>query len=575
MWKRKQILSTLLVAAMVGSMLTGCGQEKPVDKTGESSVVSSETAKQPASSTQESDAAKTDSTRISEDTITLTVAGYGSYDWNGNIQFEEYEKRLGIKLDATVYNWEQWESKFTLMLAADEMPDLVVNAWMNQQAVIKNGEEGYFLDFSQYLDIMPNLSKWMEDYPEYASTIICPDGGIYSFPVLNIRSESGLIKPIYMNKTWLENLGLKEPETLDEFYEAMLAIVEGDADLDGDTTDEIAFGWTPAWYMCELPILWGHGVYGSNAVYNLVTTDSNKVVLGDTTDNYKEFLKYMKKLYDSHIITEDAFVIGVEDRRAQWNDYHVGMIGTSGALPGTKENRLDWICAVGLTSDYNQERTLTLDNRVGSTYGLAANANTKYPEEIAKFVDYLFSMEGAISANSGYEGVSFDYEDYFGAEVGLYEKYAVQYGYAETEAEKFRSEKVVAPDAFSFLAFNENTAFMVYEKYPGDGLTKDPAFYEELLYEIGPGLLKEVAWRNAEKTVNVFPNVYYTDEEVKERSVLYTDVNNYLASAKAQFITGELDVDKDWDAHIATLKKMGLDRLLEIEQVAYDRFISK
>ena len=574
MWKRKQILSTLLVAAMVSSMLTGCGQEKTVDKIEESSVVSSETIEQSESSAGDSETAEPESTRISEKTITLKIAGVGSYDWNGNIQFEEYEKRLGIKLDATVYNQEQWDSKFTLMLAADEMPDMVVNAGMNQQGVIEKGQEGYFLDFSEYLDIMPNLSKLMEEYPNYANTIICPDGGIYSFPVLNIRSESALIKPIYMNKTWLDNLGLKEPETLDEFYDVMLAIVEGDADLDGDTKDEVAFGWTPAWYTCELPILWAHGIYGNNAVYNLITTDSNEVVLGDTTDNYKDFLKYMKKMYDSGIITKDAFVIGVEDRRAQWNDNHVGMLGTSGALPGNKEDRKNWIAVTGLTSSYNEDQILTLDNRIGNNYGLAVNAETKYPEEICKFVDYLFSTEGAISSVSGYEGVSFEYGDQFGASIGLYDKYAVQYGYAETETEKFRSEKVVAPNAFTFLTFNENSGFMVYELYPGDGLTKDQAFYDELLYEIGAGLLKEVAWRNADKTINVYPAVYFTEEEVKERGILYTDVYNYLVSAKAQFITGELDVDKDWDAHIATLKKMGLDRLIEIEQAAYDRFIS-
>ncbi len=576
MWKRKQILSTLLVATMVSSMLAGCGQEQTVEKTEvQSSAVSSEESKQPESSVQESSAEEPESTRISEETITLKIAGVGSYDWNGNVQFEEYEKRLGIKLDATVYNQEQWDSKFTLMLAADEMPDMVVNAGMNLQGVIEKGGEGYFLDFSEYLDIMPNLSKLMEEYPDYANTIICPDGGIYSFPVLNLRGESALTQPIYLNKTWLENLGLQEPKTLDEFYDVMLAIVEEDADGDGDTEDEVAFGWTPAWFTCELPVLWGHGIYGNNVAYNLIVNDKDEVVLGDVTDNYKDFLKYMKKLYDAGIMTEDAFVIGVEDRRAQWNSGHVAMLGTSGALPVDEGERTNWIAVSGLTSDYSPNSVLTLNSRVGKSYGLAVNAATEYPEEICKFVDYLFSEEGAISAMSGYEGVSFDYVDFFGAVVGEFEKYAIAAGYDETTTQQYRSEKVVAPNAFSLLTINENTAWKVYDLYPGDELTKDPAFFEELYTEIGAGLLKEVALRNAEETISVFPNIYYTQEETDERATLYADVFNYLKSAKAQFITGELDIDKDWDAHLATLEKMGLDRLIEIEQTAYTRFISK
>ena len=34
--------------------------------------------------------------------------------------------------------------------------------------------------------------------------------------------------------------------------------------------------------------------------------------------------------------------------------------------------------------------------------------------------------------------------------------------------------------------------------------------------------------------------------------------------------TGELDIEKDWDTFVATMNRMGLERLLEIEQEAYD-----
>ena len=46
----------------------------------------------------------------------------------------------------------------------------------------------------------------------------------------------------------------------------------------------------------------------------------------------------------------------------------------------------------------------------------------------------------------------------------------------------------------------------------------------------------------------------------------------YLQQAKAQFITGELDVDQDWDTYVNTVEQMNASRLLEIEQAAYDRF---
>ena len=37
------------------------------------------------------------------------------------------------------------------------------------------------------------------------------------------------------------------------------------------------------------------------------------------------------------------------------------------------------------------------------------------------------------------------------------------------------------------------------------------------------------------------------------------------------FITGEYDIDGYWDTYVDTLKNMKVERLLEIEQAAYDR----
>lgn len=72
--------------------------------------------------------------------------------------------------------------------------------------------------------------------------------------------------------------------------------------------------------------------------------------------------------------------------------------------------------------------------------------------------------------------------------------------------------------------------------------------------------------------VDCYPVVSYTTEEIEERSPIYKDLSTYLQQAKAQFITGELAVDQDWDTYVNTVEQMNAGRLLEIEQAAYDRF---
>ena len=63
----------------------------------------------------------------------------------------------------------------------------------------------------------------------------------------------------------------------------------------------------------------------------------------------------------------------------------------------------------------------------------------------------------------------------------------------------------------------------------------------------------------------------YTDAEATERATLYTDVKTYLDTMYTAFITGEYDIDGYWDTYLDTLKNMKVERLIEIEQAAYDR----
>ena len=122
MKQRKQMLSALLVIAMLGTLLTGCGQKE--EEGGEKD--NTEVAEN--DNQEEDDSKEEDSIRISDDVITVTLAGPSgatAMDWNSTLQFAEYEKRLGIKFDATTYTNEQWSSKVTLIMASDEMPDIL------------------------------------------------------------------------------------------------------------------------------------------------------------------------------------------------------------------------------------------------------------------------------------------------------------------------------------------------------------------------------------------------------------------------------------------------------------------
>lgn len=364
---------------------------------------------------------------ITNKEITVTVSGpkpSGLDDWTQLADIEEYAKRLGIRLDCNFYETD-WETQLTLMVAGDELPDLLTGCNMNIGDVNEWGGEGYFLDLSQYLDEMPNLQAYFEKYPEMKAFCSTSDGHIYGLPRLRVDMTDRLTRS-FVNKVWLENLGLS-----------------------------------------------------------------------------------------------------------------------------------------GLTSDVHSERETSIASPVQNGIMVAVNANTQYPEAMARFLDYFYTDEGMLSATKGYEGITFDMvqDELLGIEVP---EMKVPDGY--TSGEEYRYKGSVLNEALNLVERN---------------LDREALFNadQELLEK--PEIVEKYGWAarvlDAYKAdgvtgVDCYPVVSYTTEEIEERSPIYKDLSTYLQQAKAQFITGELDVDQDWDTYVNTVEQMNAGRLLEIEQAAYDRF---
>ncbi len=66
-----------------------------------------------------------------------------------------------------------------------------------------------------------------------------------------------------------------------------------------------------------------------------------------------------------------------------------------------------------------------------------------------------------------------------------------------------------------------------------------------------------------------------TSEESTRYGELTGDLITYLYECTAKFITGEMDLEKDYDGFIENLHTLHLDDLVEIEQSMYDRWNNK
>ena len=68
----------------------------------------------------------------------------------------------------------------------------------------------------------------------------------------------------------------------------------------------------------------------------------------------------------------------------------------------------------------------------------------------------------------------------------------------------------------------------------------------------------------------VYPPVFMTKQQSSEIAQLRTTIGDFIVEHDARFITGDLDIEKDWDAYVNELDKIGVERYVQVAQEAYD-----
>ncbi len=459
-----------------------------------------------------------------------------------------------------------------MMVADDRVPDFVINAGISIGDINKWGFEGYFLNLKDYIHLMPNMQKTFEEYPELEAFVTASDGSIYGLARVSVDLTDRLSRT-YMNRKWLENLNLEVPTSIDELYDVLKAFKEQDANGNGDPNDEVPMLYNEIGYSnVENALLNAYGIKMGGMWapgYLLDAEDDGKVYLVNATDAYKEFLKFMHKLFIEGLMEQEAYTITPDEVTSKQQGDVYGFFGC-GSAPFVMANKdisydAEWVGIAGLTSSLHSERTAPVTTVVGGDIVIAIGANTEHPEEAVKFLDYFYSEEGKLAATGGYEGVTFDYV--YDKDLDFENpKMRCPEGYASDEEYRYKAATING----GFSVVEENAVRAALFQVPVDTLLK-----ESVIKTYGWAAVTAYANRqDGIQFVDMFPRIAYTTEESEARLTLFNDINKYMGTAKAQFITGELDIEADWDNYLGTLEQMGLADLLAIEQAAYDRYLA-
>ena len=97
--------------------------------------------------------------------------------------------------------------------------------------------------------------------------------------------------------------------------------------------------------------------------------------------------------------------------------------------------------------------------------------------------------------------------------------------------------------------------------------------------ELTPGIEPDVLeapdiWASNVDFAWLMPPITMNVEEGMENTRIMNDVNTHRDEMIARFISGTESFD-NWDAFINTLHVMGIERAIEIQQAALDRFFAR
>ncbi len=532
---RKVIAVLVLMAAAVAVVSAGGSEESSTDGTGETAV-------------------NPTGFPITDDLVTLRVVTQLHRN-NGDVPsmdlVQEFEDKTNVRIEGDFIPGDQYQERKNLMLASGDLPDMFL-VGLSDQDIITYGAQGYFVDLNDLVDTWaPNIQSLFDARPNYYASSLTPDGELFGLPRINEFIDRENADQSFINTTWLDQLGLAMPTTIQEFYQVLVAFRDNDMNGDGDPNDEIPFSFvypTPAKHFSIYSMFGSFGVLDHSS-HHLMIQDGD-VLFAPMQPGYREALEFFNRLYAEGLIDAEAFTQNRQQYIAKGN--------AEEALYGVM---MSWYPANATTieraaNDYEVMPPLEgpnghrMWNRWPSTLFQKINTTittaNEYPEASMRWLDALYETETSIEMGYGKFGVVIQRNP-----DGTYETLDPPPGMSSNE---FRMTN--APGfAFPWAILAETSAKIQLSaeqtRKTEDRLQFAPYFPEE-----------------------VYPNLTFTLEETERLAILRTDIHSYVEQMTARFVVGEDSIDEQWDAYLDQLEAMGLEEMMTIYIEAYDRYLA-
>ena len=209
-------------------------------------------------------------------------------------------KMLNIQNDTVYMDTEERYSELVNILVKDQnLPDIMV---VTDREILKELVENDLVEDLTEVFEKCTSSRIKEMYESYGDALLNSgkfNGRLMAVPETVIDHGPNLL---WLRKDWMEELGLEEPETLEDAFEIIDAFVQNRMGTeDGETPVGLAcdtnlVGTTSSSYSVD-PVFDSFGANPQRWI-----SQDGEIVYGSLTEETKEALDYLHKLYDRGIL---------------------------------------------------------------------------------------------------------------------------------------------------------------------------------------------------------------------------------------------------------------------------------
>lgn len=541
---KKKLVALLLASAMVIGLM-GCGGGSDENNAGTESNAANNGQTVNKEDVQLGYPIE-DSQGLSIFSIGLSIPS-NQTNWEDVPFWQGLQKNTGVTLDVQFpTEGADWNQTFNLLLTDEVLPDIILK-YTDANEVETLITDGVIYDLTEYLPTYaPDYWEFLnsDEYSSVKKDITTATGKIGCF----MSARENLYSICYVGPVvrydWLEECGLDEPVTVEDWENMLVTFKE---------KYNATLGFTLAYFTGDANkgIASGFDAYGSLSPAYYVD-DNGKIQFAQAQPEWLEMMTTLNKWYEKGLIDADVLTMDNDVMRSKVLNNEIGAAFTAmsqitnwTADAEAENTGAEW-GGVSYLRTAPGEPTSAIRATASLTQSFGALITTSCSEEklieALRFLNYGYTEEGYMYWNFGTEGVSYTID-------------------AEGHPQ------------FTELLTNDSngldTAVKNYSGAASAGITIQAADMVRAKNVKVAGDAVDKWIENTKAQEHCLPKLSLDEATTTELNDLLNTVNTRCTEVVYKYLTGEKSLD-GYDAFIEELNEIGVTRILEIYQEAYD-----